>query len=218
MITQGRAIFTRCSNYEPRPVQQTLTNNLKGFEQKQITNRNTYKNRFVGVCDSNTSIKINDSTCVDFRCKHSPLGESKHSASGASFRRFAEKWLPEGKIILKGLINIKDKETKSERINLHLTPTAKSIIADKASALCMNMTAYITACAIVKDVYVIGDKDTFNDLVYQVKRIGGNINQLRMLSQLGKIECVDLRECTAELDNIRKTLNTIIRKANKWQR
>ena len=32
-----------------------------------------------------------------FSHKHSPLGESKHSASGASFRRFAEKRLPEGK-------------------------------------------------------------------------------------------------------------------------
>ena len=119
---------------------------------------------------------------------------------------------------MKGVIDIKNKETKSERINLHLTPTAKSIIADKASALDMNMMAYITACAVVKDVYVIGDKDTFNELVYQVKRIGGNINQLRMLSQLGRIECVNLSECTAELDNIRKILNTIIREANKWQR
>lgn len=119
---------------------------------------------------------------------------------------------------MKGVIDIKNKETKSERINLHLTPTAKSIIADKASALGMNMTAYLTASAIVNDVYVIGDKKTFNELVYQVKKIGSNINQLRMLSQLGRIECVDLKECTDELDNIRKALNTIIRKANKWQR
>ena len=119
---------------------------------------------------------------------------------------------------MKGVIDIKDKETKSERINLHLTPTAKSIIADKASALGMNITAYITACAVVKDVYVIGDKETFNELVYQVKKIGSNINQLRMLSQLGRIECVDLSDCTDELDNIRKALNSIIRKANKWQR
>ena len=116
------------------------------------------------------------------------------------------------------MIDIKNKETKSERINLHLTPTAKSIIADKASALGMNITAYITACAIVNDVYVIGDMETFNELVYQVKKIGSNINQLRMLSQLGRIECVDLSDCTDELDNIRKILNTIIRKANKWQR
>lgn len=119
---------------------------------------------------------------------------------------------------MKGVIDIKNKETKSERINLHLTPTAKSIIADKASALGMNMTAYLTASAIVNDVYVIGDKEKFNELVYQVKKIGSNINQLRMLSQLGRIECVDLQECTDELDNIHKALNTIIRKANKWQR
>lgn len=119
---------------------------------------------------------------------------------------------------MKGEINIKNKETKSERINLHLTPTAKSIIADKASALGMNMTAYLTASAIVNDVYVIGDKEKFNELVYQVKKIGSNINQLRMLSQLGRIECVDLSDCTEELDNVRKALNTIIRKANKWQR
>lgn len=122
------------------------------------------------------------------------------------------------KQILKGEINIRNKEIKLERINLHLTPTAKRIIEDKASALGMNMTAYITASAIVNDVYVIGDKETFNELVYQVKKIGSNINQLRMLSQLGRIECVNLQECTEELDNIRKVLNSIIRKANKWQR
>ena len=115
------------------------------------------------------------------------------------------------------MIDIKNKETKSERINLHLTPTAKSIIEDKASALGMNMTAYITASAIVSNIYVIGDKETFNELVYQVKKIGSNINQLRMLSQLGRIECVNLSDCTEELDNIRKTLNSIIRKANRWQ-
>lgn len=119
---------------------------------------------------------------------------------------------------MKGVIDIKNKETKSERINLHLTPTAKSIIEDKASALGMNMTAYITACAIVSNIYVIGDKETFNELVYQVKKIGSNINQLCMLSQLGRIECVDLSDCTEELNNVRKALNTIIRKANKWQR
>lgn len=47
------------------------------------------------------------------------------------------------------------------------------------------MTAYITACAVIGKVYVIGDTKTFNDLVYQVKRISGNINQLRLLAQLG---------------------------------
>ena len=50
---QGRVICIRYTKYEPPPVQQMLTNNLKGFEQKQVTNRNIYKNRFVGVCGGN---------------------------------------------------------------------------------------------------------------------------------------------------------------------
>lgn len=150
--------------------------------------------------------------------KHSPLGESKHSALGASFRLFAERGWAVPKYILKGLDNIKNKETKSERLNLHLTPTDKSIISDNAKKFNMNMTAYITACAVTGKVYVIGDTKTFNDLVYQIKRIGGNINQLRLLAQLGKIDLINLNECTDELDEIRRALNRIIRKADKWQR
>ncbi len=119
---------------------------------------------------------------------------------------------------MKGLDNIKNKETKSERINLHLTPTDKSIIADNAKKFNMNVTAYITACAVTGKVYVIGDTKTFNDLVYQVKRIGGNLNQLRLLAQLEKISLINLNECTDELDKIRRALNKIIRKADKWQR
>ncbi len=116
------------------------------------------------------------------------------------------------------MIAIKNKETKSERINLHLTPTDKSIIADNANKFNMNMTAYITACAVLGRVYVIGDNEIFNNLVYQVKRIGGNINQLRLLAQLGKIDLINLDECTDELDEIRRALNKIIRKADKWRR
>ena len=48
-ITQGRAIFTRCSNYEPPPVQQTLTNNLKGFKQSRKSNQNNIKTALCGV-------------------------------------------------------------------------------------------------------------------------------------------------------------------------
>lgn len=122
------------------------------------------------------------------------------------------------KNVRKDLIKIKNKETKSERINLHLTPTDKSIITDNAKKFNMNMTAYITACAVLGKVYVIGDTETFNHLVYQLKRIGGNINQLRLLAQLGKIDLINLDECIDELDEIRRALNRIIRKVDKWQR
>ena len=46
---QGRAIFTRCSNAEPPPVQQTLTNNLKGFKRSHKSNRNNIRTALCGV-------------------------------------------------------------------------------------------------------------------------------------------------------------------------
>lgn len=47
--TQGKVIFTRCSNYEPPPVQQTLTNNLKGFKRSRKSSQNNIRTAFCGV-------------------------------------------------------------------------------------------------------------------------------------------------------------------------
>jgi hypothetical protein len=62
------------------------------------------------------------------------------------------------------------KETKSERINLHLTPTDKSIIKEKADLVGMNMTNYLTACAIVEKIYCVGDKKSFDEIIHQLKK------------------------------------------------
>lgn len=39
---------------------------------------------------------------------------------------------------------------------LHLTPTDKSIIKEKADLVGMNMTNYLTVCAIVEMIYCVG--------------------------------------------------------------
>jgi len=50
LITQGKVIFTRCSNYEPPPVQQTLTNNLKGFKRSRKSSQNNIRTALLGIC------------------------------------------------------------------------------------------------------------------------------------------------------------------------
>ncbi len=112
---------------------------------------------------------------------------------------------------------MKNKEKKSERLNVHLTPTNKAIIRARANAFGMDMSSYIVAAAIVNDVTVIGDKDSFNELVRQVRAIGNNINQLRMLAQLGKISVVDLSDCTVALQLIADGIFTIINRTTKWR-
>lgn len=109
------------------------------------------------------------------------------------------------------------KETKSERVNLHLTPTSKSIILEKAKVCNMNMTNYLTACAITQTIYVIGDKESLNDISYQLKKIGSNINQLRMLSNFGKLECINFDEFTKSFVELNNTVSKLIKRTTKWQ-
>lgn len=113
---------------------------------------------------------------------------------------------------------MKIKEKKSERLNIHITPTDKEIIREKATAIGMDMSNYVTAAAIVKDITVIGDKDSFNELVRQVRAVGNNVNQLRMLAQFGKISVVNLDEFTKEFVSVNEKLDKIITRTSRWQR
>ena len=113
---------------------------------------------------------------------------------------------------------MKNKEKKSERLNIHITPTDKEIIKEKATAIGMDMSNYVTAAAIVKDITVVGDRDEFNALVKQVRAVGNNINQLRMLSQFGKISVVNLDEFTKEFVSVNEKLDKIIKRTSRWQR
>ena len=101
LIMQGRVIFTRCSNYEPPPVQQALTNNLKGFKQSRKSNQNNIKTALCGVYGGeNEHIKtITESNlCVVVLVINTLLKESPSIAHWAHlFGPFAEKWLPNGK-------------------------------------------------------------------------------------------------------------------------
>lgn len=109
------------------------------------------------------------------------------------------------------------KETKSERINLHLTPTDKSIIKEKADLVGMNMTNYLTACAIVEKIYCVGDKKSFDEIIHQLKKIGNNINQIRMLANFGNIQFANLDECTSALLEVNKSIQKIIKRTSQWQ-
>ena len=112
---------------------------------------------------------------------------------------------------------MKNKEKKSERLNIHITPTDKEIIREKATAIGMDMSNYVTAAAIVKHITVVGDRDEFNALVKQVRAVGNNINQLRMLSQFGKISVVNLDEFTQEFVSVNEKLDKIIKRTSRWQ-
>jgi hypothetical protein len=76
----------------------------------------------------------------------------------------------------------------------------------KATAAKMTVTDYFTACALGKEIVVV---DGLPELVAQLKGIGRNLNQLATLSNMGRIQAVDLAGCKEHLATIHARLSQI---------
>ena len=72
------------------------------------------------------------------------------------------------------------------------------------------MTDYIIKCAMQKKINVIDVKP----LITEVKRIGGNINRLTLLANMGKINSVYLQDVSVELTNIYAELQKICKRCS----
>lgn len=81
----------------------------------------------------------------------------------------------------------------------------------------MNMTNHLTASAIVEKIYCVGDKESFDEIIYQLKKIGNNINQIRMLANFGNIQFANLDECANALLDVNKSIQKIIKRTSQWQ-
>lgn len=93
----------------------------------------------------------------------------------------------------------------------------KNEIKARADACNMSMSDYLFACMVVTEINIIGDDENFKKLAYEVNKLGANINQIRLLANLGKIDFINFNECNNTLNQIKNSLNTAIRKKSKWQ-
>lgn len=106
---------------------------------------------------------------------------------------------------------------KSERITVYVSPNMKERINERAKACNMSVSDYMFACTVVTEINIIGDSDSFKKLVYEVNKIGANINQIRLLATLGKIDFVNFDECNETLNDIKKKIYSAIKKKSKWR-
>ena len=79
------------------------------------------------------------------------------------------------------------------------------------------MTNYLTASAIVEKIYCVGDKESFDEIIYQLKKIGSNINQIRMLANFGNIQFANLDGCISAFIEVNKSIQKIIKRTSRWQ-
>ena len=88
---------------------------------------------------------------------------------------------------------------KTKRVNFRITEKELEKIKEKAKKSNMNLTKYLTVCALNKNILVV---ENLKEFQLELRRIGKNLNQLTRLCNEGIITCL-------ELENIKKQVNEI---------
>lgn len=99
------------------------------------------------------------------------------------------------------------KPKKETRITLRLTQEQYDSIAAKAETAQMPVGAYVRAAALKHKVTVV---DGLPEITRELKAIGRNINQLTVLSNMGKVSAADLSHTTEALYGIYSQIGTLM--------
>ena len=103
----------------------------------------------------------------------------------------------------------KPKRRKPIPITFRVTERDAETIRKKAKSAEMDFTKYLTTCAVGKEIKRI---DGINDFIFELRQQGTNLNQLTMLSNMGRISAVNLSETYELYLEIQKILKEILEK------
>ena len=96
---------------------------------------------------------------------------------------------------------------KDKKMSIRISEDDLNIVHYKAEQANLTLTEYVTKCALGRQIFVI---DGLDEVIRQQKAIGRNLNRLTVLSNMGKISCVNLRELTDEYTALNKTLTELL--------
>ena len=95
---------------------------------------------------------------------------------------------------------------KDNVIIIRVTKQEKERLIKKSQKAEMTLSEYIIEQALERDIVVV---EEVKNLVYELRKIGNNINQLTRLANGGIIKVVYLDEVKEELKKMWKELNNI---------
>ena len=95
---------------------------------------------------------------------------------------------------------------KDKVIGIRVTKQEKERLIKKSQKAEMSLSEYIIEQALEKDIVVV---EGVKNLVYELRKIGNNINQLTRLANSGMIKVVYLDEAKKELKKIWRGLTTL---------
>ena len=101
---------------------------------------------------------------------------------------------------------------KVRKISFRISEDDWNIIHQKAERARMSLTEYITTCCLGKKIVII---DGLDDMLKEQRAIGRNLNQLTMLSNMGRIDSPDLKGMTDQYRAVSSSLKEML-KRKRW--
>lgn len=95
---------------------------------------------------------------------------------------------------------------KSERFNLRMTQQEKASIINRARRANRPVSEFMIDMALNRKIVVI---DSLPEMVRELKALGRNLNQLTLLSNMGKVQVVKLDEFEEALADIHSQLRKL---------
>lgn len=88
---------------------------------------------------------------------------------------------------------------KSKMFTMRISESDYAFIKHRADKAKMDMTGYFTASALEQKIVVVEGLDK---VLFELKAIGRNLNQLTTLCNMGKIQCLDLEKIRQDFGTV----------------
>ena len=96
---------------------------------------------------------------------------------------------------------------KDIKFSMRMASADRKKIKALAAKAHMSMSDYVTACCLGKRIIVIDEQ---KELLRQLKGIGGNINRLTVLANMGKVQVIGLEKAAGELSEVSAALRSVM--------
>ena len=96
---------------------------------------------------------------------------------------------------------------KDIKFSTRMVSADREKIRALAAKVHMSMSDYVTACCLGKRIIVIDEQ---KELLRQLKGIGGNINRLTVLANMGKVQVIGLDKAAQELSEVSAALRSVM--------
>ena len=96
---------------------------------------------------------------------------------------------------------------KDIKFSTRMASADREKIRTLAAKAHMSMSDYVTACCLGKRIIIIDEQ---KELLRQLKGIGGNINRLTVLANMGKVQVIGLEKAAGELSEVSAALRSVM--------